>query len=125
MFLDRMGDGISGPYRLVSQPVRSMSGHVPLLVAGTAAGPDLQWRPVGGVAVRVVEALTGGGVDDLPVHYLPLLVRAARAREPLNVGAVVEVGADDVHAAAIDLDAAVAGQRPALRGRDVIAAEKL
>jgi hypothetical protein len=125
----RCGPGVMAlghtDHRLVIEAAGPVSGHMPLLVAGTAAGPYLELRPVGGAAIWVVQALAGGGVDYLAVPYLPLLVRAAPACVPLDGGAVAVVGAGDVDAAAVDLDAAVVGQGPALRGRDVIAGVEL
>lgn len=41
---------------------------------------------------------------------------------PLDEGAVAVAGAGDIHAAAINLDAAVTGQGPASRGRDAVVA---
>src|SRR3984957_5744080 len=94
----------------------------PMLVGAAVAGPQLQLGSQGGGTVGMVGGFAGGRVDQFPVARLPLLVGAAVAGPPLDLGAVTVVGAGDVHAAAIDRQCAVAVNRPALRGRDAVAA---
>src|ERR1700726_157451 len=94
-------------------------GKGPLLVAAAVAGPQVELGAVGGVEIRVVQALAGGGVDQFPVLGLPLLVAAAVAVPQLDGGAVVVVGAGDVHALAVDLQGAVGFGGPGLVGAPV------
>src|ERR1039457_2805642 len=102
-------------------------GSGPLLVAAAVAGPQVELCPVCRVRVGVVEAFTGGRVDQLPVLHLPLLVGATPAGVELDGSAVVVVGAGDVYAAAgaVDRDAAVAVERPVLRGGVAVAGPHL
>src|SRR5215472_5865915 len=89
---------------------------MPLLVAAAVAGPEHELGAVRGVEVGIVQALAGGRIDQLPVLRLPLLVGAAVAGPPLDQGAVGGPGAGDVHAAPVDLEGAVTGHGPILRG---------
>src|SRR6266576_4887316 len=100
-------------------------GQGPVLVGAAVAGPQDELRPVRGVGAGVVEALAGGGVDQLPALGLPLLVGAAVAGPQLDEGAVSGSGAGDVHAAAGDREGAVAVDGPVLRGRVAVAVPHL
>src|SRR6185437_5701835 len=95
------------------------SGDGPLLVGAAVAGPQFELGAVGGVGSGVVEALAGGGVDELPVFGLPLLVGAAGALPQLDQGAVGGAGAGDVHALAVNLQRAVGLDGPGLVGAAV------
>src|SRR5580658_8319842 len=94
---------------------------MPLLVGAAVAGVQDQLCPVGGIGGRVVEAFTGCRVDQLPAHCLPLLIGTPVAGPPLDQGAVRIVRSGDVHAAAVDLQRAVAGHGPVLRGGITVA----
>src|SRR5581483_8130685 len=67
----------------------------------------------------------GRRVDQLPVDRLPLLIGAAVAGPQLDQGAVAEVGAGDVHAAAVDGHGAVGVDGPVLRRAVAVAVPHL
>src|SRR6185437_2685793 len=97
--------------------------QVPLLVGAAVAGPQVELGAVGGVGVRVVQALAGDRVDQFAVARLPLLVGAAGALPQLDEGAVGGAGAGDVQALAVDLDGPVGRHRPGLVGPAVAVPE--
>src|ERR1022692_341317 len=98
---------------------RGWSGDFPLLIGTAVAGPDVELGAVGGGESRVVEALAGHRVRQRAVQCLPLLVRATVAGPQLDQGAVGRAGPGDIHALAAQIDRAVAGEGPALRGAAV------